>query len=132
MRDQRRRPGTGPAAEARADKNHARIDKCLADFVGRFHRRLITKFGIAARAEAARDQAAELHFARRHRTGERLHFGIDRNEIAFFHSVEHDAIERVRAGATDAHDFDWDNFFFPFRQGVVVAELNHFVTLSIL
>jgi len=61
-----------------------------------------------------------------------LHIGVDRNEIAFFDSVEHDAIERVRAGATDAHDFDRDNLFFAFRQCVVVAELNHFVTLSIL
>ena len=125
MRDQRSRTGTGPAAEARTDKNQARIDQRLADFIGRFHRRLVTKLRIAARTEAARDRTAKLHFARRHRTGERLDIGIDGNEIALFYSVEHDAIKRVRAGAADAYDFDRDNFFFAFRQCVVVAELNH-------
>ena len=69
--------------------------------------------------------AAELHFVRRDRAGERLHIGVDRDEIGLVHAIEHDAVERVRAGAADADDFDREIVFVLFRQAVVAAELDH-------
>jgi hypothetical protein len=59
------------------------------------------------------------------RTGERLHIGVDRDEIGFFHSIEDDAIERIRARAADANDLNRDDFLFAFRQRVIVAKLDH-------
>ena len=99
--------------------------KRLANFIGRFVGGVVAQFGIAAGAEPARDGAAELHFVRRDGTGERLHVGVDRDEIGFVQSVEHDAIERIRAGAADADDFDRNDFLFAFRQAVVAVELDH-------
>src|SRR5437588_9331689 len=60
--DKRRSARTSSTAETRANKNHSRVDQRLSNLVGRFHRRLITKFRIAARAETARNRATKLHF----------------------------------------------------------------------
>ena len=116
-----RRAGTRAATKSCANKNHSRIGKRLADFVGRFRRRLITQVRIAAGAEATADRATKLHLMRSNRSGERLHIGIDRDEIGFFHSIKDNAIERIRACAPDANDFNRDHFFFAFRQCVIVA-----------
>jgi len=66
LRDKRRSARTSSTAEARANKNHSRINQRLPDLVGRFHRRLITKFRIATCAETARNRATKLHLLRGH------------------------------------------------------------------
>src|SRR2546421_10199576 len=110
LRDDRRRARTRSAAEPRANENHSRAGDGLTNLVRRFNRCLVTKLGIAAGSESARASASELNFSRRDGAGERLDVGIDRDEIVLIHAVEQNAVERVRAGAADAHDFDWDLF----------------------
>ena len=120
-----RRARTGAAAESGADKNHPRALQRLAHFVGRFVRRVVAQLGIAAGAESARDGPADLHFVCGDRAGERLHVGVDRDHFGVLHAVEHDAVERIRAGASDADDFDRESSSCLFRQAVIAAELDH-------
>ena len=101
----------------------------FAQFVGRFVRRVEAQLGIAAGAEPARGFAADLHLPGRDRAGERLHVGVDRDHFGVLHAVEHDAVERVRAGASHADDFDREIVFLFFRQAVVAAELDHGLVL---
>ena len=92
---------------------------------------MIAELGIAASAEPVRARAAELDFSRRDRARQRLHIGVDRDQIAFVHAVEQHAIERIRSGAADANDFDGNWFLLPFRQTVIFTELDH-VDLSVV
>ena len=129
LRDHRRGAGAGPATETRADKDHARIRQRLPDFIRRLRGRVVAELRIAAGAESTRDGSPELNFVRRHRAGERLHVGVDRDEIGLVHAIEHDAIEDIRAGAADADHFDRDDIFlFAFGQAVVATKLDHKVT----
>src|SRR4029450_4380695 len=79
----------------------------------------------------ASDLTADLDLLRCDRTGERLHVGVDRNHFGMLHPIEHDAVERVRAGASDPDDFDREIVFLFFRQAVVAAELDHGFELSL-
>ena len=124
LRDDRRRARTGAAAESGANENHSRALHALRAFRRRILRRVVAQLGIAAGAEPARDCPTDLHLVRRDRAGERLHVGVDRDHFGLLHPVEHDAVERVRAGASDADDLDRNVFLF-FRQAVVAAELDH-------
>ena len=120
-----RRHRLAPAAEAGANENHTGVNQRLPNLVGRFHRRLVTKLRIAARAESARHATTKLNLRGRDRTGKRLDIGVEGNEGGLVHPIEHDAIERVDAGAADPDDFDWKELVLAFRKAVVVAELDH-------
>jgi len=113
------------AAEAGANKNHPRVRQGLPDFIGGFVSGVVADLGIAAGAEAARHRSPELDFVSRDRAGERLHVGVDRDEIGFVEAVEHDPVEHIRAGVADSDDLDGNFFFCLFRQAVIAAELNH-------
>src|SRR5439155_23176221 len=131
LRDRRGSLRPRAATESGANKNHPRACNCLPDFVGGFNRGLITEFRIAASPETARAGAPELDLARRDRARERLHVGVDRDEVAFVHAIKQYAIKRVRSGAPHADHFDGNWFFLPFRQTVIFAELDH-VDLSVV
>src|SRR5213082_3153987 len=75
----------------------------------------------SASSKAARKGTPQLHFDRRDGAGERLDVGVGGNEIGLVHSVEHDAIECVRAGASDRDHLDRNDLVLPFRQTVVSA-----------
>src|SRR5207248_10546982 len=77
LRDDWSRPGTGSAAQSRANENHPRSGYGLANFVGGFDRRLVAKLGISSVAQPMRATAAELHFSRSDRTRQRLDVGVD-------------------------------------------------------
>ena len=70
LRDVWRRARPGAATEPCANENHSCIGKRLADFISRFHSRLIAQFGIAARAQTASHSATELYFMCRYGTGQ--------------------------------------------------------------
>jgi hypothetical protein len=54
-----------------------------------------------------------------------LYVGVDRNHFGMLHPVKHDAVERVRASASDPDDFDREIVFLFFRKAVIAAELDH-------
>ena len=124
-------PRTRATTKSRADKNHSRALHRFAQFVGGFLRRVIAQIRVAAGAQAPGDFTTDLHLACCDRAGERLHVGVDRNHFGMLHPVKHDAVERVRAGASHPDDFDREIVFLFFRQAVVAAELDHGFELSL-
>jgi hypothetical protein len=125
LRHGRRGARTSPPAKTSANENHPGIRQCLAHFIRRFIGGVVADLGIAPRPQTARHRAPELHLARRDRAGERLHIGVDRDEIGFVEAVEDNAIENIAARAADADDFDGDVFVRPFGQIVVTIKLDH-------
>ena len=124
-------PEPVPPPSPGTNKNHSRALHRFAQFVGGFLRRVIAQLGSPPAPSPRVIVTTELDFACRDRTGERLHVGVDRDHFGMLHPVEHDAVERVRAGASDADDFDREIVFLFFRQAVVAAELDHGFELSL-
>ena len=125
FRDDRRSAAARATAHAGDKKHEVAILHDRGNLFAIGLGRHATDLGIAARAESARHAATKLHLRGRDRTGKRLDIGVEGNKVAFVHPIEHDAIERVDAGAADADDFDWDKFVLAFRKAVVVTELDH-------
>ena len=104
--DQRRRARTGAAAQARADDHQRHAGQRRADFVDGLLRRGETQFRVAARAEAARDVAAQLDFLRGHRARQRLHVRVAGHQVHVDRTFEHEPVQRVGPGSADADDLD--------------------------
>ena len=130
MRDVRRRARARASAEPGANKDHSCTGQRLANLFCRFESGLIANFGVAACAQAAGDRATELHFVRSNRACQRLHVGVNRQDLGSLQSIEHDPVERVETGAANADNFDWNRVLPPLGEAVVFAKLNH-IDLSI-
>ena len=94
-----------------------------ADFPDRFFRGEVTNFRIAASAESSGDRAPELDFLRSDGARQGLRIGIDRHETRAGQAIEHDAIERSRAGTAKADDGQAQ--VRPRGGGAVTVERNH-------
>ncbi|KAF5408084.1 MAG: hypothetical protein Udaeo2_17870 [Candidatus Udaeobacter sp.] len=77
MRDIRRRARTRAPSEPCADENHSCTSQRLANLLRRFEGGLIANLGVATRAQAAGDGAAELNFVWSNGARQRLHVGVD-------------------------------------------------------
>ena len=130
MCDIRCRTRTRAAAESRANEDHSCTGQRLANLFCRFESGLIANFGVATCAQTAGDRAAELHFVRSNGTCQRLHVGVNRQDLGSLQSVEHDPVERVETGAANTDNFDWNRVLAPLGEAVVFAKLNH-IDLSI-
>ena len=106
IREERCRAGARAAAEPDAEEDERGVLDCRADVVHAFLRRLVAQLGIAAGAEPARGGAPDLHLLRRDGAGEGLGVGVDGDELRAGQPIEHDAVERVCARASDSEDFD--------------------------
>src|ERR1044072_6697888 len=51
-----------------------------------------------AAPEPARDGAPARDLVRRHGTGDRLHIGVDRDQVGLVQAIEHNPVEHIRAG----------------------------------
>ena len=104
--DDRRGAGAGAAALAGGDEHHVRALERLLDLVARLGRRALTDVRVGAGAEALGELVAdvELDVGVAHR--ERLGVGVAGDELdAAQPRVDH-SVDRVRAAAADADDFD--------------------------
>ncbi len=120
MRDIRRCTRARAPTEPGADENHSRTSQRLANLLCRFKCGLIANLGIATCAQATRNGPAELHFVRSNRARQRLHVGIDGQNLCSFQTVEHNPVERIQTGATNTDNFDWNKFVRPLRETVVL------------
>ena len=119
-RDDRRGAGAGAAAHAGGDEDHVGALQQALDLVLLLERGLVAELGVRARAEAARDAAAEVHGDVGGRLLQRLEVGVDGHELdARDLRLDH-PVDRVDAGAADADHADHGQVG-P-RRPVVVAE----------
>src|SRR6266513_172644 len=125
MRDIWRGSGSSAAAQPCANKDHSCAAQRLADFFCRFESSLITNLRIATCAQATGHGAAELHFVRSNGACQRLHVGVNRQDLGSLQPVEHDPVKRIQTGATNADDLYWNKVLRPLGEIIVFIELNH-------
>ena len=104
--DHRRGAGAGAAALAGGDEHHVGALQRLLDLVARLGRGALADVRIGARAEALGQLVADVQLDVGVAHRERLRVGVAGDELdAAQAGVDH-AIDRVRAAAADADDFD--------------------------
>src|SRR5205814_7125712 len=96
-------PGARAPAGTGRDEDHVRALQEPLDLVVGVQRRLPSELRIGARAQPARDLAADVLRDVRARLLKRLEVGVDRDELDAGHAGLDHPVDRVDAGAADAH-----------------------------
>ena len=72
------------------------------------------------------DGSSKLNFVRGHGTRERLHIGVDRDDVRLAHTIEDNPVEDVQPGAANTDDLEGNFVLGRFVGQVVVAvKLDH-------
>ena len=102
----RRRTRAGAAALAGGDEHHVGTGEMLLNLIAMRFSSLASDFRIAARAETAREFAADVDLETRVAHDERLCVGVDRDEVDSAQSGVDHSIHGVHSAATDSDHFD--------------------------
>ena len=106
LRDDGRRSRARAAAHAGGDEDHVGAVEELLDSLNVLERGLAALVGVGACAEAARDVAADGQLGRRQVGVQGLRIGVHDDELDPFEAEVDHRVDRVAAGAADAHDLD--------------------------
>ena len=104
--DHGRGAGAGAAALAGRDEDHVGALERLLDVVARLGGRTLTDVGVGAGAEALRQVVADVQLDVGVAHRERLGVGVRGDELDPAQARVDHAVDRVRAAAADADDFD--------------------------
>ena len=105
-RDDRSGAGAGAAAGAGGDEHHVRALEQVLDAVVVLHRRGAPELRVGAGAEAAREALADVDRDVGVRLLQRLHVGVDGDELDAGDAGLDHAVDGVDAGTADADDAD--------------------------
>src|SRR5437764_1887840 len=100
------RAGAGAAAHAGGDEHHVRVSAQLGELGAALVGRIAALGPVGARAQAARDLAADVDLDVGVAIVERLHVGVDRDELDALERRRDHAVDRVAAAAAGADHLD--------------------------